>query len=148
MLKEAPLDDSNDSDYIYTPRTQGIVNFFIFSKVCIGKWDLPYQFLAPESLEKQHFSQKSDVWSFGIMIWELMTCCAQTPDLGVNRSNAFKNQLKALKENRRLLLPRDYNQQYQRSSTIHGSSSVLETELELGKIVMKCWEFKPKDRYV
>ena len=102
---------------------------------------MPFQFLAPESLEKQQFSQKSDVWSFGIMIWELMTCCSQSPDLGINRNNAFKNQLKALKEQRRLLLPVDYNGLYNRTSALHA-------ELELGKIVNKCWQLEPKDRYV
>ena len=100
---------------------------------------MPYQFLAPESLEKQYFSEKSDVWSFGIMIWELMTCCAQSPDLGVNRSNAFKNQLKALKDGKRLLLPHDYYPNNQRETS-------LDAEAKLGKIVLKCWELEPRER--
>ena len=34
---------------------------------------LPVRYMAPESLVKKRFSFKSDVWAFGIALWELMT---------------------------------------------------------------------------
>ena len=34
---------------------------------------LPVRWLAPECLVKRSFSQKSDVWSFGVVIWEMVT---------------------------------------------------------------------------
>jgi hypothetical protein len=33
----------------------------------------PTRYLAPESLERGRYSEKSDVWAFGVLVWELVT---------------------------------------------------------------------------
>ncbi|XP_078586348.1 uncharacterized protein LOC144868264 [Branchiostoma floridae x Branchiostoma japonicum] len=57
-----------------------------------GSWNeqMPLRFLAPESLVAQWYSAKSDMWSFGVFLYELFTCgavpyqefnCMSTDDL-------------------------------------------------------------------
>lgn len=40
---------------------------------------LPVRWMAPESLNSGKFSRKSDVWMFGVTVWQVLTSCDQTP---------------------------------------------------------------------
>ena len=35
---------------------------------------MPYKWMALESLIEDKYSTKSDVWSYGVVVWELYTC--------------------------------------------------------------------------
>ena len=34
---------------------------------------LPYRWMAPEAIQKRSFSERTDIWSFGVTAWELLT---------------------------------------------------------------------------
>jgi len=45
--------------------------------------------MAPESLRHKVYTHKSDVWSFGITVWEVLTFGAR-PYLGLNSKEIIK----------------------------------------------------------
>ena len=50
----------------------------IFNNNNILQIELPWRWTAPEAIEHQQFTHNSDVWAFGITLWEMFTFC-QTP---------------------------------------------------------------------
>lgn len=61
---------------------------------------LPVKWMAVESLEKGHYSSKTDVWSYGVLLWELLTR-GVTPYPDVDNWDIFNY----LKSGRRMLKP-------------------------------------------
>uniref|UniRef100_A0A671NUD8 receptor protein-tyrosine kinase n=1 Tax=Sinocyclocheilus anshuiensis TaxID=1608454 RepID=A0A671NUD8_9TELE len=86
------------------------------------KAKLPVKWMALESLQTQKFTTKSDVWSFGVLMWELMTRGASPyPDVDPYDITTY------LMQGRRLLQP-----QYCLDS--------------LWSIMLQCWNPEPEKR--
>ncbi|XP_001868628.2 fibroblast growth factor receptor homolog 1 [Culex quinquefasciatus] len=84
---------------------------------------LPVRWMAPESLEERFYDTRSDVWSFGVVMWEIMTFGSHPyPSIP-----AWDDLLEFLKQGKRLEQPQ------------HCSDEVY-------ALMNKCWEFKPGER--
>lgn len=86
------------------------------------KTKLPVKWMAVESLEKCIYNTKTDVWSYGILLWELMTR-GVVPYPDVDNFDLFSY----LKEGRRMLRPRY-------------------CPLILYKVMLSCWNEDPLKR--
>ncbi|RWS12104.1 hepatocyte growth factor receptor-like protein, partial [Dinothrombium tinctorium] len=86
------------------------------------KTKLPVKWMAPESLEKGTYNTKTDVWSYGVLLWELMTR-GVTPYPEVDNWDI----LNYLKQGFRMLRPE------------------FCPEL-LYQIMLRCWDENPKRR--
>ncbi|CAJ0558067.1 unnamed protein product, partial [Mesorhabditis spiculigera] len=63
---------------------------------------LPIKWMAPESIEFANFSTKSDVWSFGILLYEMYSF-GKTPFHSLNQEDVLPH----LKSEKRLMIPED-----------------------------------------
>ncbi|XP_038618698.1 tyrosine-protein kinase FRK [Tachyglossus aculeatus] len=83
---------------------------------------LPVKWMAPEAIHAKKFSIKSDVWSFGILLYEIMTY-GKTPYTGMNGAMVIQK----LNQGFRLPLPPN-------------------CPLPLYDIMVRCWASDPKER--
>ncbi|XP_023930655.1 plexin-B-like [Lingula anatina] len=83
---------------------------------------LPVKWMAPESMERNVYTFRSDVWSFGVLLWELFTR-GKVPYPGVDGWDV----LQFLKLGRRLDQP-DYCPQ------------------KVYQLMLKCWSWEPEER--
>ena len=86
---------------------------------------LPIKWMAIESLEKQVYTTQSDVWSFGILLWEIMTL-GRTPYPGVLVSEAGE-LCRCLINGYRMEKPSNCS-------------------VELYQLMLKCWAEPPSQR--
>ncbi|XP_064473256.1 hepatocyte growth factor receptor-like isoform X2 [Ornithodoros turicata] len=99
--------DIYESDYYSTQNT---------------KAKLPIKWMAPESLEKGVYNHKTDVWSYGVVLWELLTR-GVTPYPGVDNWDT----LEIIKRGRRMQQP-NYCPDM------------------LYQVMLRCWAADPKTR--
>nr|5U6B_A Chain A, Tyrosine-protein kinase receptor UFO [Homo sapiens]5U6B_B Chain B, Tyrosine-protein kinase receptor UFO [Homo sapiens]5U6B_C Chain C, Tyrosine-protein kinase receptor UFO [Homo sapiens]5U6B_D Chain D, Tyrosine-protein kinase receptor UFO [Homo sapiens] len=83
---------------------------------------MPVKWIAIESLADRVYTSKSDVWSFGVTMWEIATR-GQTPYPGVENSEIYDY----LRQGNRLKQPAD---------CLDG----------LYALMSRCWELNPQDR--
>ncbi|NP_001003141.1 tyrosine-protein kinase Fer [Canis lupus familiaris] len=87
-----------------------------------GLKQIPIKWTAPEALNYGRYSSESDVWSFGILLWE-------TFSLGVCPYPGMTNQ--------------QATEQVERGYRISAPQHCPE---DIFKIMMKCWDYKPENR--
>ncbi|XP_046752582.1 tyrosine-protein kinase receptor torso-like [Diprion similis] len=87
-----------------------------------GNGRLPVKWMAIEALTHQVYSTHSDVWSFGILLWEIVTLgCSPYPEIPTNKV------LTKLRTGYRMERPANCS-------------------VALYNVMLSCWQTKPKDR--
>lgn len=84
---------------------------------------MPLKWMAPECLIEQRFSTMSDIWSYGVVMWEVMSFCQEKPYMNVE---PFLMKEYLLSEKR---LPKPEN-----------------CSDDIYKLMNKCWQFEPSAR--
>ncbi|CAI8041698.1 Vascular endothelial growth factor receptor 3 [Geodia barretti] len=87
---------------------------------------IPVKWTAPEALENRIFTTKSDVWSFGVVLWELFTYGhSPYPDLHLGQS--YDAIVTYLKEGNRMAQPDSCSDEFY-------------------ELMLKCWFLDPDER--
>lgn len=85
---------------------------------------LPLKWMPPESLKFDTFTTKSDVWSYGVFIWELFSL-GETPYSGLQLGDDFTSKLLA---------------GYRMSKPSFCPDAIHRN------VITNCWELQPDDR--
>lgn len=104
-----------------------------------------------EGLKYLSFSPMSDVWSYGVLLWELFTC-GDVPYPGESWTTQF---VEKLIQGLRLTRPKYSNKQlYEHRHVILSSDFILSSNIHVigamycrySQIMVNCWNPTPKNR--
>ncbi|CAF0895728.1 unnamed protein product [Didymodactylos carnosus] len=99
---------------------------------------VPVKWMSPEALFDRKFSTKSDIWSFAILAWEIMTY-GGTPYPSVPAEKLFDY----LRDGSRMSKPANCpNEMYERAYSLRDVYILSCYPLSSFKIIENCWEFK------
>uniref|UniRef100_A0A8C9Y9N0 Tyrosine-protein kinase n=1 Tax=Sander lucioperca TaxID=283035 RepID=A0A8C9Y9N0_SANLU len=87
-----------------------------------GLRQIPVKWTAPEALNYGRYTKESDVWSFGVLLWE-------TFSMGMTPYTSMTNQQ-----------TRDEVEKGYRMPTPHGCP------VEISRIMNSCWQYNPRNR--
>ncbi|KAK3541484.1 hypothetical protein QTP86_027236, partial [Hemibagrus guttatus] len=93
-------------------------NYVVKGNAC-----LPVKWMAPESIFKGLYTMQSDVWAYGILLWEIFSL-GVTPYPGIKVDNTFYAMI---------------DRGFQMERPYYASESVY-------KMMCHCWALEPKDR--
>ena len=83
---------------------------------------LPIRWMAPESIRDNKFTSPSDVWSYGIVLWEIATL-AELPYQGLSNDEVQSH----VKSGQHPIPPKDCSN-------------------DLGSLMLECWQTQPNSR--
>jgi len=103
------------------------VSDFGLSKICAFNTEqisgaIPWKWTAIEGIKRRKFSTKSDVWSFGVVLWEMWTH-GEDPYFGMKHDEATE-----------------------RIEGGYRLESPLNCPIGVYELMKKCWLFEPEDR--
>ncbi|KAH8383943.1 hypothetical protein KR009_011376 [Drosophila setifemur] len=117
-----------------------VITSKIYERKSEGK--LPIRWMATESLYDNIFSVKSDIWSFGILMWEIVTL-GSTPYPGISAADVMRKVcINKFKQLRTFLITPIYSQVrdgYRLEKPEH-------CRRELYNIMYYCWSHDPQER--
>ncbi|BHF65615.1 hypothetical protein SprV_0200862800 [Sparganum proliferum] len=91
----------------------------------IGAGKLPVRWMAPESLQSAYFTSQSDVWSFGVVLWEIATM-ACLPYQGMSHNEVITYVLDG--------------------NTLVSGGAPINCPPLLHSLMLHCWAFRPSQR--
>lgn len=90
-----------------------------------GRAMLPIRWMASESFYGR-FSEKTDVWSFGVTMWEIFTLAKHQPYEDIDDQEVIQDAIRGL--SRRLLDKPEY------------------CPMDVYEVMLRCWEYAPDER--
>eukprot|EP00092_Neocalanus_flemingeri_P021490 GFUD01023304.1.p1 GENE.GFUD01023304.1~~GFUD01023304.1.p1 ORF type:complete len:528 (+),score=118.54 GFUD01023304.1:41-1585(+) len=105
------------------------------------KEKLPVKWTAPEAMFKKHFSHKSDVWAFAILMWEIFSFGDTPYGPEVTNSDYKKRMASEFRSSKKIPRPLRC-----KIPTLFSSGTDAEQMRGAYEMMLTCWELKPEDR--